>query len=321
MTIKENLVSTNSKVSETFRKKIKIPRLPSDTDELKNIPKIKMHRAELINEKLVLQNDQAFQEVLKTGFFLLKIPKSINLESSDIFVNNFYKEKDGSNDIYKGFKHVKISDEYQGYFDRPSDQWENFYIESTNWERFLPEEVRTVGHAMADLGIKILKNIFRKIALPQEDWEKVSGGLIEYKGHQMLAFNHFRPEKEMRGTKLHRDSGWITVLRSTEPGLIALIDDKLYAVNPEEGYFTVNFGSSIEVLTEKLLTPVRANIHGVVRTLKNDNADRTSYVIFLDSDLSGYIYRYENGRPLPVQTMKEFAVQEVSRTYDDGDYL
>ena len=72
-----------------------------------------------------------------------------------------------------------------------------------------------------------------------------------------------------------------------------------------------------------LTTPVRANIHGVVRTLKKYDADegRMSYVIFLDSDLSGNIYRYHNGDFLKIQSMKDFAIQEVSRTYDDGDYL
>ena len=87
--------------------------------------------------------------------------------------------------------------------------------------------------------------------------------------------------------------------------------------------FIVNFGSSFEVLTEKLKSPVRANIHGIVKTLKKHNGapNRVSYVIFLDSDLSGNIYRYENNDPKPIQTMKDFAIQEVSRTYDNENSL
>jgi hypothetical protein len=322
MTISENLATLNNNSSETIRKKIKIPNLPNDTEDLKYIPEMHMHKCKLINEELIFEKPQHFYEVLKTGFFLLKIPSLINLEASDKFVNNFYKEKDGSiDDGYKGFKNVKLIEDYQGYFDRPNDQWENFYIESLNWNKFLPKDVIAVGFNMAELGIKILKNIFKKILIPKSDWDKVSGGLTAHRGHQMLAFNHFRPEKKMRGTKLHRDSGWITILRSLEPGLIALVDNKLYAVNPTPGYFTVNFGSTIEVLTENLTVPVRANIHGVVKTLKKNNNGRTSYVIFLDSDLSDCVYRYKNWVPIPIQTMKEFSIQEVSRTYNNDEYL
>ncbi|WP_338635818.1 2OG-Fe(II) oxygenase family protein [Spirobacillus cienkowskii] len=136
----------------------------------------------------------------------------------------------------------------------------------------------------------------------------------------MLAFNHFRADKDTRGTKFHRDSGWVTVLRSTEPGLVALIDEQLYSINPKEDHFIINFGSSIEVLTQAMKTPVRANIHGVVQTVKKfQETNRTSYVVFLDSNLNGQIFRYESGNPITVQTVKEFAIQEVIRTYDDDE--
>jgi len=134
----------------------------------------------------------------------------------------------------------------------------------------------------------------------------------------MLAFNHFRSTKDTRGSKFHRDSGWVTVLRSTEPGLLALIDGELRSVDPVPGYFIVNFGSSLEVLTERLPAPVRANVHGVAHTRRAPGTpDRTSYAIFLDSALGGTIHRWEDNTAHPVQSVAEFAEQEVNRTYDD----
>jgi len=310
--------------SSTVRERLRIPNMPTDTEELIKLPEFNMHKAEMINDELIFEAPNYFDEVLKAGFFLLKIPNEIDLTSTDLFVNNFYKEKNGDlHDKYKGYKNIELPGDYQGYFDRPHDQWENFYIEANNWQAYLPTDVAMTGNLMAKLGINIIKNILKKLSIPISDWNKITSGLTNNQGHKMLAFNHFRPEKVMRGTKLHRDSGWVTVLRSTEPGLVAYINNHLYAINPMPNHFIINFGSSFEVLTEALLTPVRANIHGVVKTLKapHRNAGRTSYVVFLDSDLSGNIYRYENDKAISIQSMKEFAIQEVGRTYDDGDYL
>jgi len=41
--------------------------------------------------------------------------------------------------------------------------------------------------------------------------------------------------------------------------------------------------------------------------------------VFLDSNLAGSIYRYDGRSPVRVQSVAEFAVQEVSRTYDDDN--
>ncbi|MBD2813805.1 2OG-Fe(II) oxygenase family protein [Xenorhabdus sp. Flor] len=94
----------------------------------------------------------------------------------------------------------------------------------------------------------------------------------------------------------------MTILLSTAPGLLAYIDGKLWAINPEPGYFIVNFGSSIEVLTENMILKIHANIHGVIRTNKDTNErDRVSYALFLDSSLNGDIYRYGFSGPEKIQ--------------------
>ncbi|PZU68709.1 MAG: hypothetical protein DI540_07760 [Sphingobium sp.] len=173
---------------------------------------------------------------------------------------------------------------------------------------------------MAHIGVTILRSTLAKVGIPQAEWSVLTGGLSEGDGHQMLAFNHFRSDKPARGSKFHRDSGWVTVLRSTEPGLVGYIGNELRSINPEPGHFIVNFGSSIEVLTEGLSLPVRANVHGVARTRRQPGqSERVSYVTFLDSDLDADIYRYGPHGREKLQTVAEFAVQEVSRTYDDDD--
>lgn len=309
----------------TFRKNVILPSMPSDIEGFNKLPKIEMPKGEIIDGNLIFKNQaNDFTKALELGFFLVKIPSEIDLSPGDRFVKNFFKPKDGNANLdqYRGYKEVDLGQTYQGYFDREFDQWENFYIESSNWQKYLTPPLVLLGNQMTDLGITILRNVLKYLQIPEQIWTKVTSGLSDKKGHHMLAFNHFRSNKAVRGTKFHRDSGWVTVLRSWEPGLVALINDKIYAIDPVDKYFIINFGSSIEVLTGALNTPARGNIHGVLRTIRKvTEEDRYSYVVFLDSNLSGKIYQLDTKmNPQFLQTVADFAVQEVSRTYDDDNF-
>lgn len=309
----------------TFRKNVILPSMPSDIEGLNKLSKIEMPKGEIIDGNLIFKNQaNDFTKALELGFFLVKIPSEIDLSPGDRFVKNFFKPKDGNTNLdqYRGYKEVDLGQPYQGYFDREFDQWENFYIESSNWQKYLTPPLVLLGNQITDLGITILRNVLKYLQIPEQIWTKVTSGLSDKKGHHMLAFNHFRSNKAVRGTKFHRDSGWVTVLRSWEPGLVALINDKIYAIDPVDKYFIINFGSSIEVLTGALNTPARGNIHGVLRTIRKvTEEDRYSYVVFLDSNLSGKIYQLDTKmNPQFLQTVADFAVQEVSRTYDDDNF-
>lgn len=307
--------------SDTARAPVALPPMPDEAEAARVYPACEMERSRMEGGRLVFDRPEGFARALAQGFFLIRIPDDVDVAPGDRFASHFYEAKRGDAlDIYRGFRDATVPGDYQGYFDREHDQWENFYIEMANWGGVLPPDVTRLGHQMTDLGIAVLRDVLAYLQLPEREWAQVTSGLSEKQGHQMLAFNHFRSNKPVRGTKFHRDSGWVTILRSVEPGLLALIEGTLCAINPVPGYFIANFGSSIEVLTERLASPVRANVHGVARTRRSaGQADRMSYVVFLDSHLAGSIYRYEDGAPRPVQSVAEFAVQEVNRTYDGDD--
>ncbi|MGR3932427.1 2OG-Fe(II) oxygenase family protein [Streptomyces sp. BRA346] len=302
----------------TAREPVVLPPMPGEQEALAAYPPIPLERSRLHGQDLVFDREEGFDRALAQGFFLLRIPDSLDTEAGDRFAAHFHQDRTGDAlDGYRGYRDIDVPGAYQGYFDREHDQWENFYIEQANWA-LLPAEVAELGRGMTGLGITVLRAVFRHLDIPPQLWSTISSGLSDGRGHQMFAFNHFRSRKATRGCKFHRDSGWVTVLRSFEPGLLALIEGRLSAINPVPGHFIVNFGSSLEVLTAALPTPVRANVHGVVATERAaGRPDRTSYVTFLDSGLDGTIYRLENGTARPVQSVADFAVQEVSRTYDN----
>ncbi|MGW2328476.1 2OG-Fe(II) oxygenase family protein [Streptomyces sp. NPDC001700] len=303
----------------TARAPVVLPPMPGEQEALAAYPPIALERSRLHGQDLVFDRDGGFDRALAQGFFLLRIPDNLDTGPGDRFAAHFHQDRAGDAlDEYRGYRDIDVPGTYQGYFDREHDQWENFYIEQANWA-LLPAEVAELGRGMTGLGIAVLRAVFRHLDVPPQLWSKISSGLSDGRGHQMFAFNHFRSRKATRGCKFHRDSGWVTVLRSFEPGLLALIEGQLGAINPVPGHFIVNFGSSLEVLTQALPTPVRANVHGVVATERGaGRPDRTSYVTFLDSGLDGTIYRLENGTARPMQSVADFAVQEVSRTYDDN---
>ncbi|NHB93948.1 hypothetical protein HHJ84_22040 [Photorhabdus heterorhabditis subsp. aluminescens] len=307
------------KTSSTMRTPVKLPSMPSERAVTKTYQSVNMARSHLEGDNLIFADRDGFNRALQHGFFLLKVPSYMDFEYGDRFAYHFFEPATAGHLLpYTGFKSCTFSNGYEGYFDRKYDQWENFYIEQKNWN-LIPPEVATLGRQMAHVGICILHSVLNHVGIPRSDWELVTSGLSEGQGHQMLAFNHFRSDKATRGSKFHRDSGWVTVLRSTERGLLAYIDDELLAIDPVPDYLIINFGSSIEVLTENLMMNVRANVHGVVRTERNGQRDRMSYAMFLDSNLAGNIYKYGPQGPIRVQSVEEFAVQEVSRTYDDND--
>lgn len=307
----------------TARPPVRLPPMPTEEEAFERHPALALRRARIDGEDLVFDDPGDFGTALAQGFFLLRIPDEADCAPGDRFAAHFHLDQDPGQapDPYRGYRHVDIPGAYQGYFDRPHDQWENLYVERAHWN-LLPDDVAELGARMAAAGRTVLRAVLDRVGVPRALWNTVTGGLTEDRGHQMLAFNHFRADRATRGSKFHRDSGWVTVLRSVEPGLLALVDGSLGAINPEPGYFTVNFGSSLEVLTELLPTPVRANVHGVVSTRRAPGRpDRFSYVTFLDSGLDGVIHRMEGGTARPLQSVADFAVQEVRRTYDDSGAL
>ncbi|MFK0271630.1 2OG-Fe(II) oxygenase family protein [Pseudomonas asiatica] len=306
--------------SPTQRPLVTLPPMPLES-QLKHYPPITMARSHFAEGRLIFESNRGLDQALRQGFFLVKPPAKIDFSSGDLFVRNFFlPQEKGDLSNYTGFKQREIPGAYEGYFNRAHDQWENLYVAKDNWQ-LIPEKVALLGRQMADLGIMVLRAILTELSIPHEEWARVTGGLSEGTGHQMLGFNHFRSDKPSRGSKFHRDSGWITVLRSTEPGLIAYIDDALHSINPEPGYLIVNFGSAMEVFTEQMKNKVRASIHGVVRTERASLMERYSYVVFLDNDLAGDIYQYTPKGIKSIQSVIEFAEQEVNRTYNSENLL
>ena len=284
-----------------------------------------LQTSQIIDGKLSFDNEQnGFYQALKDGFFFLKMPNIIDITAGDTFASNFYKDKNGQNlDDYRGFK-IYTPDklaEHEGYYCRDVDQTEQFFLEKRFWNDIYPVELVNLAEQLKDLSILILKDILSELNIPPDLWEKATGGCINKNGMYHLTFNHFRTEKQARGLNIHKDSGWITILRSLEPGLEAYINNQWIPITPKPGYFIINFGCAFEILTKNMQQTVNAITHRVVQQIKSSNKkDRFSYALFADSSLNEevskglYEYNYKKGLVLKMN-FKTFLNDILKATY------
>lgn len=276
----------------------------------------KLQKASFKDDDLVFKNKQSFERAMHDGFFLLKIPAAINLEPSIKFCQNFYKEKDkGSNDAYRGFKkNTSI------YYDRGNVQVEHIMLDKVQRDKYCPSSIGQLGDEMNQLAIAVIKEIFRKLGINEKNWEQLTGGAISNKGKHWLIFSHYRSEIDKPGFTAHQDTGFVTILYIEDPGLEAFIENRWYAINPEPGYFIINFGCAMEIITQYLPISIKSVLHRVRKIIKKSNQpDRFSLAAFTDipSELNFYQYT-SNGKIEFYKSVKDFLNNFYKNSYNNG---
>lgn len=277
---------------------------------------------------LVFEEDGGLDQALSDGFFFLRPPTEVRLWPGDRFAHEFYRAQYGTEspiDQFRGFTSLDEDQlgKRQGYFRRDQDQTEQFFLESASWSTIFPTELAEQAEAMRSLAVEILRAVLVHLDVPDYLWDKATGYSVSGQGTYTLTFNHFRPEKRARGLNVHKDSGWVTVLRSVDPGLEAYRDGIWHPVNPIEGMFIVNFGCAMEILTRRTRRPVAAVPHRVreQRPESGGAPDRFSYALFVDSTLDEQLcpglYSYNPGEGLAFEgRFSEFLDTILTNTYE-----
>ncbi|MEU7167205.1 2OG-Fe(II) oxygenase family protein [Streptomyces morookaense] len=283
--------------------------------------------AELRDGQLRFTAGDGLERALRDGFFYIDQPPGLDLAAGDRFARSFYLPAEPG-DPYRGFHHWSAAQlgAHQGYFCRDADQTEQFFLEKSWWESVYPPELARQAAAMRDVALDVLRAVLTTLDLPHDLWDQATGHSLTEHGTHTLTFNHFRPDVPRRGLNVHKDSGWVTVLRSTEPGLEADRDGTWHPIDPVPGTFIVNFGCAMEILTSRTAAPVAAVAHRVVRQPRGTDGkpDRFSYALFVDSSLDDAVcpglFRYEPGAGLQLDTgFGRFLDEILDNTYrEDG---
>ncbi len=271
--------------------------------------------------RLEFDDPKGFSKALKDGFFFIHSP-DIDLSAGDRFAQSFYLSE-SSDDPYRGFSRFTAVElaEHEGYYRREADQTEQFFLESRFWGRVFPNPLVFQAKAMRAFSIDVLRGVLAGLELPIDLWDRATGLALSGYGTYHLTFNHFRSNFRARGLNVHKDSGWVTILRSIEPGLEVLRDNRWEAILPRPGYFIVNFGCAMEILMRHSATPVAAAAHRVAEIKPSPSKpDRFSYALFVDSSLdermcSG-LFEYSPQRGLVLaMSFKAFLDDILKNTY------
>jgi len=269
-----------------------------------------LQKACIKNNEVCFDYTQGFEEAIKDGFFLLEIPKYINLGSGIKLGESFYKEQQEVFNPYFGFKNKESI-----YFDREHFQTEHILLDQNSRKELFPSELNELCNQMNQIGIIILKYILKKLEIPEDVWSQVTGGAIENKGTHWFACSHYRTYLQLPGCATHKDTGFVTVLYIDQTGLQAYIEREWVDIEPVKGYFLINFGASLEILTQNLKYPIKAILHRVKEIKFQESVkDRYSFAAFLNPPSNLDLYQYNQDKTLKVYMPVQQFLDEFNKT-------
>lgn len=287
--------------------------------------------ARLHVDRLEFISEPGISQALEDGFFFVEQPAAMDLTAGDRFARSFYlPAPDGApSDPYRGFAHWTPDRlaTHEGYYQRDEDQTEQFFLERRFWDSVYPPQLVEQAAAMRDFALAILRGVLAELDLPTELWDEGTGRCLSGRGTYHLTFNHFRPAVRARGLNTHKDSGWVTVLRSREPGLEVARRDRWLPIVPRPGFFIVNFGCAMEILMRESRTPVAAVAHRVIEQpdTRGRKPDRFSYALFVDSSLDPAVcpglFTYRTGRNLEFAMRFDTFLDEILKNTYQKDTL
>jgi hypothetical protein len=238
-----------------------------------------LERAWLDDDGLHFAGESGEQRALGHGVFLLRIPPSIDLAAGDRFAREFFRG--GSCPPYGRFASIgpeRFGDPLLGFHQR-TDQIEQFLLERRFWSEHYPLEIAALGEALTEVARRVLCSVLCRVGIPDRGRELATGGCSAARGSYHLTFNHYRPGRPGVGLSSHKDDGFVTVLRTTHPGLEVARADEWERVPTDTDFFVVNFGLAMEILTAGCDAPVAAIMHRVT----HQDRDRSSFGHFSSS--------------------------------------
>lgn len=277
------------------------------------MPPLLYPKARLENHQLYFEDPSQISTALSEGVFYVQIPDDFDFQAIEKLATSFYLPQTDIIDPYRGFKERSLKKSMLGY-SNPHDQVELLQLEMKLWNQYFPPDSAKALTTMNQVSKDVLSSIFLIIGVKEQDIAKITGGMQEDKALQYCIFNHYRSSKKSMGFTAHKDSGFITTLYSIEPGLEATKGGEWVPIDPVPGYFTINLGHSLEVLSENLIYPVHAVYHRVRQTRNHEKnlPDRFSVGSYIGPRFDMDLFQYqEDGKLEFFQTFMDFQIAKA----------
>lgn len=266
---------------------------------------IQLARAEIHDGSLRFETPGGWRDALIRGLFYLKSPADLDHAAAVQFCESFYLERTsdppGPDDRYRGFRGATFDGSLLGYSDAGADQVERIQLELPLWDRYLPAAVTPILHQLNDVARLVVRGFFARCGVELAHVAQITGGMETNEALQYCIFNNFESRKVgADGFTPHKDSGFVQVMHSPEPGLEVWEDDRWAPVAPLPGYLIVINGHALEVLTTRLRTRAAAAYHRVrsIAARPAGQKDRISFGVYIGPRFEQDLYQYDEGGTL-----------------------
>lgn len=273
-------------------------------------------KAVVENGDLAFEHSGGLAQALRDGCFLLRAPADLDVSPGRLFCSHFYRAPDDGDESSRDYRGFRGRPEI--YFDREHFQTEHVLLDGPARTAHFPGELISMCDAMGALGFIVLRHVFTHLGIEPSIWDEITSGAVRGEGTHWFAANHYRSDRDLLGCAPHKDTGFVTVLYIEEKGLEAWVGEHWRPIDPVPGYFVVNFGGALEILTQRLPEPVFAILHRVRQCPAVGGRDRFSFAAFANPPATGSLYEATpGGGAVVVQDVESFLRDFNRDTWDD----
>ncbi|QYG08885.1 2OG-Fe(II) oxygenase family protein [Janthinobacterium sp. PAMC25594] len=273
--------------------------------------------ATLAKGQLHFADQDGFDRMRQHGAFYLRYPEGMDFRAGIELAQKYYLDCLGqSDDAYRGFRSRDLVKSLLGYSQTGGDQDELLQIELPLWGEYLPGQVTTLLGSLNELSRTVLLDLFRRTGIDAAHIDTISSGLSNNQSLQYCIFNHYRSAVQHPiGLTAHKDSGFITTLYTTEPGLESLEEGEWVPFDPLAGHFTVVIGHAFEVLTEQLSKAMRASYHRVrgMAPRTAEQPERFTFGVYIGPAWTQDLYQCDvDGQPVAKMSFLDFQKRKAA---------
>jgi isopenicillin N synthase-like dioxygenase len=220
----------------------------------------------------------------KLGIFYLKVPVSLDLAGARQFGREIL-------DPRSPFRDIPQYGELEGFISLENNQQTKLALRRHRWDEHYPAEIANFGRKLDQVGMAIIRKVFRQSGIPEPLWGEASGGYATGEGTAFLNFVHYDTQQPDLGLRPHTDYGFVTILDATAPGLQIELDGQFVDVPVIPDHLVINFGEALSFITEHSERSVSAIVHRVTSQAAFDPT-RHGIVYFANPDLEGALKQF-----------------------------
>ena len=236
-------------------------------------------------EHLAFASDSDLEVAWDLGLFYLKTPDELDLESARQFGKGLIATD-------SPYRQVPQYGELEGFIALENNQQTKLALRRERWDQHYPEHIAVFGRQLDNIGIAIIRAVFRQSGIPEALWDRASGGYASGGGDAFLNFVHYDTRTPDWGLRPHTDYGFVTILDANAPGLQIGTDGGFEDVPVLPGHLIINFGEALNFITAHADRAVSAVTHRVVSQQSIDPV-RHGIVYFANPDLDGMLWQFD----------------------------